>query len=397
MRVDKRIVAMKRIRLLHTADIHLERSHEFLRCPARVGAQLRDAQRSVFAHIVEVARQWPADVLLIAGDLFDAIDVPGSAIAFVRDKLEQVAPIRVYIAPGNRDPYTETSPYATELWPDNVTVFKPGAWQADEHPALPITVHGIGCDGVDDSGAWFNDLHIEGDGRIHIAVAHGTERTHKPDSAKTFAPFDAADIAREHLAYLALGHFHAMTEVAVEGPALMRYPGAPKRLGFDEAEDNGLIKLEIDGDNGNVVSLDIDASLPPGIAFETHDILCTRNTAPDDIRKAVPDYNFSCVARMRMTGDAPVPIQEAVAACRDAARRRCLFTDIVNDLTPAAQTPALTRDNSCAARFFALMRERIKDAHDREAAMCEAYARDLAVCACRNVELPPPSGFEVWP
>ncbi|MCK5861916.1 MAG: metallophosphoesterase, partial [Candidatus Hydrogenedentes bacterium] len=62
---------MKRIRILHTADLHLDASFASLGVNASLGNKLRAAQRSVFSRIMERARDWPADLVVISGDLFD--------------------------------------------------------------------------------------------------------------------------------------------------------------------------------------------------------------------------------------------------------------------------------------------------------------------------------------
>ena len=142
---------MKRIRILHTADIHLDASFASLGVNAHIGNQLRAAQRRVFSSIVGRARDWPADLVLISGDLFDSPEVKSETVAFVTEALEHLAPIPICIAPGNRDPYIENSPYATTLWPENVTIFTPGEWQQSPLSSQDIFVHRIGCDGKDES------------------------------------------------------------------------------------------------------------------------------------------------------------------------------------------------------------------------------------------------------
>ena len=387
-------MAMKRIRLLHTADIHLDSSYKALGCSARVGEQLRETQRRVFAHIVETARQWPADALLIAGDLFDGPEVSDATVDMVLEALEQLAPIQVYIAPGNRDPFTNTSPYALEIWPENVFIFKPGGWQTVLHPALPLTVHGIGCDGENASGAWFKELRIERDTRVHVAVAHGTERKLKPASGKTFAPFDAADIVQTNLTYLALGHFHGRAEMDAECGAVLRYPGAPQGRGYDDAGDRHFLQVELDFEDGGPPSVRVTPVASQEVLFAVHEMSCTIDATPESIIETLPEPEHPCVMRLRLTGAAPMPVQKFLDACREIARSRFLHFEMINELTPVPHIPSLENGNCCQAKFFQTMGERITDAPDEEAAMLELLARDLAVCACRGDDLPTPGSQE---
>ena len=210
---EVRVMDAQRIRIIHAADLHLESSFASLGVGSETGNRLREAQRTVLRRILDVARQWPADAVCIAGDLFDSIYVGEAVLREVMEILEHAAPLPVYITPGNRDPYVQDSPYALTLWPENVTVFPPGAWHAVPHEELPLTVHGFGYDGANDPQTPFGKLQISRDGRIHVAVAHGTEQGHKPPAGEVFAPFKITDVARDELAYLAMGHFHDITEV----------------------------------------------------------------------------------------------------------------------------------------------------------------------------------------
>ncbi len=396
-RANVYIMTMKRIRLLHTADIHLDTSYKALGCPARIGEQLREAQRRVFTRIVETARQWPADALLIAGDLFDGPELSDATVDMTLEAFEQLAPIPVYIAPGNRDPFTDTSPYALEIWPENVFIFKPGGWQSVAHPAIPLIVHGIGCDGENASGAWFKELRIEDDGHAHVALAHGTERKLKPSSGNIFAPFKTEDIVQENLAYLALGHFHVMTELDAECGTTLRYPGAPQGRGYDDAGDRHFLQIELDAENGGAPSVRVTPVVSQEIVFTVHEIPCTVDASPEQLIAALPDSAHPCVARLRLTGTAPTPVQEFLDACREIACSRFLHFEIVNELTPVSHIPSLEAGNCCQAKFFQTLGERIAEAPDEGTAMLELFTRDIAVCACRGNDLPTPGNQEDGP
>ena len=203
------------MRFVHTADVHLDACFASSRMPARVANRRRQSIRDVFRGIVQRTRDWPADALLLSGDLFDQERVTRDTIAFLLSELASLGSIPVIIAPGNHDPYIAGSPYATEAWPENVHIFSKPSWTTLSLYEGRLCVHGFAFDGYDISSNPFGALQIEGpQGALHVAVAHGSERGHQPPEGKSYAPFDAAAMAHPLLKYVALGHFHRVTEIA---------------------------------------------------------------------------------------------------------------------------------------------------------------------------------------
>ena len=92
------------MRLIHTSDIHLDRSYSSEGFPPRLGNRRRQGLRQVFQKIMERASAWPADAVLIAGDLFDREYVSRDTVSFLHESFSRLAPIPIFIAPGNHDP-----------------------------------------------------------------------------------------------------------------------------------------------------------------------------------------------------------------------------------------------------------------------------------------------------
>lgn len=374
---------MNRIRIIHTSDLHLDSCFAALGVNSETGAQLRTAQCAAFSRILSRAKTWPADAVVIAGDLFDSACPGQDVIDYVLAELERLAPIRVYIAPGNRDPYSPESPYALELWPDNVTVSPPGKWQAAAHDTVPLTVHGFGHDGRSDAGNLFGTLEVPDDGRVHIAVAHGTEQNHVPEGAKIFSPFKAADVVRDGLAYLALGHFHAMTEVPGDFKTVVRYPGLPQGRDFTECGPRYFLQVEIAYDEGRETSVTVTEAESAEVLFEelVLDAAWTSGAAPvfetvqgEDARPRV--------VRICLEGDRPLFASERIADLLAEARARFLHAEVADGTRFPANGFIAARDNTCIAKLAETMRARILDETMRDAAIHEAEALELALKAC---------------
>src|SRR5688500_18645584 len=111
------------MKLIHTVALHLDCSFAAVGMRPGHGNRRRQGLREVFSAILRRAHEWPADAVLISGDLFEQERVTRDTLSFLREAFESIRPIPVFIAPGNQDPYTASSPYAVEPWPANVYLF----------------------------------------------------------------------------------------------------------------------------------------------------------------------------------------------------------------------------------------------------------------------------------
>ena len=105
---------MRTVRIVHTSDLHLDTSFSGSGFPSRLGDRKREAIRATLRRILETARDEQVDLVLIAGDLFEHERITPDTVEFLKRQLESVDPIRVFMAPGNHDPYLRGSPYHDE-------------------------------------------------------------------------------------------------------------------------------------------------------------------------------------------------------------------------------------------------------------------------------------------
>src|SRR5437879_1317577 len=108
------------MKLIHTSDLQLDCSFAASGLPPAQANKCRQGLRDALTRILRRAREWPADAVLVAGDLFEHGRVSPDTLQFLRREFEALRPIPIFIAPGNQDPFTGDSPYAVEPWPANV-------------------------------------------------------------------------------------------------------------------------------------------------------------------------------------------------------------------------------------------------------------------------------------
>lgn len=109
------------IKFLHTADIHLGSKS------ALGGGQIRRYLCEALKRLVGLAVHEKADLLLIAGDLFDSPRVNTATSVLVTTVLNELttAGVRVVILPGTHDAYDSSSPYHTIKLPENAHLITP--------------------------------------------------------------------------------------------------------------------------------------------------------------------------------------------------------------------------------------------------------------------------------
>ena len=221
------------VRIVHTSDVHLTSS------PTEVdeGAAARDALRG----IVELVRAEGADLLLVAGDLFDSNSVSNELVDFARGQLREVeAP--VVLIPGNHDCFDESSVYRRFDWRLaglHLLSAEEGEVVRFEH--LDLSIWGKGMVDHAPENRPLSGLAQRDGERWAIGMAHGLVMEGPPELRSSLIP--AADIAACELDYLALGHVHVFRDVS-QGVTRAFYPGAPVVLWAPEKASVALVTLD---------------------------------------------------------------------------------------------------------------------------------------------------------
>jgi exonuclease SbcD len=237
---------MTAVRFLHTADVHLDTSFSGSSLPSAIGDRKREAIRATFRAMMEDARNSKADLVLIAGDLFEHDRVTPDTIAFLQGQFEALAGTPVFIAPGNHDPFLAGSPYRDEAWPSNVHIFREEEFRSVELDGLGLRVTGFGFCRTHVPERFLEKLPVLGDGLRNIVVAHGSDISRVPIGKCQHGPFRIDDIAGKKVDYCALGHYHQQR--AVDNPldqTMVWYPGIPEERAWDEEGSFGYLFGEI--------------------------------------------------------------------------------------------------------------------------------------------------------
>ncbi|MBI4612953.1 MAG: DNA repair exonuclease [Planctomycetes bacterium] len=226
------------VKFLHTADWQLGMK------ALQAGEKAREVRAARFDAVeraLRLAVDEAVDFVLVAGDTFEDPDVDDSVIRRAVDLLEQLAPMPVFVLPGNHDPLVPGGVWERASWRqagDHVTLFRERTEvAAGPHVALypcPLTQKQSGIDPT----AWI-PAREAGDQRMRIGVAHGALDI-LPDRVNF--PIDGGRAESSGLDYLALGDWHGL-HLAER----IAYPGTIEPSAFGERDPGHVLVVEIDG------------------------------------------------------------------------------------------------------------------------------------------------------
>jgi exonuclease SbcD len=229
------------MRLLHFADLHLDTPFAWAR-PGVAHARRR-ALRQSLARICELAVELKVDAVCCGGDLYEQDRFTPDTAQFVRSQFEVVAPVPVFLAPGNHDWMGPHSMYRLVGWSDNVHVFTEPRLQA-RTLTDGFTLWGAAhCAPANTPG--FLDGFAVDRGGVNVALFHGSEQgelTFQDRGKVPHAPFRAAQVPAAGLDHALVGHFHTPRDGAHH-----TYPGNPEPLTFGETGERGAVLVTIDG------------------------------------------------------------------------------------------------------------------------------------------------------
>ncbi len=225
------------LRFVHTADVQLTGTEALDSSQESSPWQKRRRARfEALRCLLQKAQERQAHFVLICGDLFESNLVSPVAMHEALKIFKEVAPLPVYILPGNHDPYTKGSIYQKSSFlaskPDNVIVLN----KAEEPVRMAENCLLYPCPvrqkrSLSDPTAWIPRRTEEEHSLIRLGAAHGSLRIEGKFEGDDH-PI-ARDAWRQHdLDYLALGHWHSC-QIYDEGR--MAYPGTPEQTAFEES------------------------------------------------------------------------------------------------------------------------------------------------------------------
>ena len=360
------------IRIIHAADLHLDSPFESL--STEKASVRRSEQRALLDRIAAEVNKRNADLLLLAGDLFDS----GSAYAETGEALLaslQKVRVPVFIAPGNHDWYSRCSPYARLHFPDNVHIFRTPRLESVFLPELGARVWGAGYTSPS-CEALLRGFHAPAEEGVTQLLALHAELG-RPNSP--YCPVTEAELAQSGIRYAAFGHVHLGSGLRRAGECFYAWPGCPEGRGFDECGEKGILQIDIDGDS-------VQAEFIPTAARRYEKLRVEPGTdALAAIRAALPEHTAEDIYKIILTGESAAAPD--LSYLRQALEREFFALTLADETIPPRDLWRRAEEDSLAGRFLRRMRQRIGTAQTDEERKILLQAARCGIAALEGWEV----------
>ncbi|SHF48510.1 DNA repair exonuclease SbcCD nuclease subunit [Caldanaerobius fijiensis DSM 17918] len=348
------------LKIAHMADVHLD--SDFLGLPPHLAAVRRGDMIKSFDRAIDVIKAERADILIIAGDLFEEQSVLKSTINHVSSKLGELYPVPVFIAPGNHDPHTHKSYYRIWDWPDNVHIFDQNLYRFDID-ALNVSVYGKGFDRPYIKEPALDGFKVEDSSRVNIMAIHGDI-----GEESIYNPIRLKDIENSGLAYLALGHIHTRTGLKRTGKTSWCYPGNIEGRDFGECGPRGFVMCTLEGNQCSLEFFPVNTR-----EYTVVDIDITDMPEVQEIVQRVEQYcRNNVILRVFLKGVVEEQYKEGinipfiVDQLNRSLKDGLFYVDIVDETEVDIDLDALTKDVGIKGLYARKMKQILQEAQEDE-------------------------------
>ena len=288
-------------KILHIGDIHLD--SPFSLFDVEKSQARRNELRGTFSTVMMYAKMKEADLVIIAGDLFDSEFVTKETMNLIVSQFAANPGCKFIITPGNHDPATAKSAYLKTKFPENVYIFKSENVERISFDDIGVDVYGFAYVEEKYEQNPLSERFLLDNSKINIFVAH----TDIYNKNSTYCPMKPSDFAAFGFDYAALGHVHAGGAIEKEDSTYYAYSGCPEGRSFDECGIKGGIFISCEK-RGGVFRADFERPRFCKKRYEKIEVdvsgMKTREEAVQAIKKAVLEngYGKDTLLRAKLCG-----------------------------------------------------------------------------------------------
>ena len=232
------------MKFIHIADIHFDSPFVNLSDRENLGDIKRLEQRRVFKKVIEYIKEQDINFLFIAGDVYEHQYIRKSTIEYINELFKEIPNTKIFISPGNHDPYIKNSYYNQFQWNENVHIFSS---KIERVELEDVDIYGYGFDDFYCTNCGIANLEIQDKTKTNILVIHSTIDGANLEE-KQYNSIPKKLLLEKGFDYVATGHIHKLDYDTEENQKIV-YPGSLISLGFDELGKHGMIVGEINETN----------------------------------------------------------------------------------------------------------------------------------------------------
>lgn len=255
------------MKFVHIADMHFDSPFTNLVTENHMGEARRLEQRNVLKKIIEYIKENKIEYFFIAGDLFEQKYVRKSTIDYMIQLFQTIPSTKIFISPGNHDPYIKNSFYKTVDWGKNVFIFGGEIERIEENK---IDIYGLGFTDFYLEKSPVENIEIKNKEKINILITHASLNA-SDKLEKLYQPISENKMENLNFDYIALGHIHKKWDNQNEKNRIL-YPGSTISLGFDEPGEHGMIVGEIEKNKTKIEFIPLDETYFEEIELDISEI-----------------------------------------------------------------------------------------------------------------------------
>ena len=225
------------MKFVHIADIHFDCPFSSLSIRENLSNNRRLEQRKVFKKVINYIKDNDVKYLFISGDLYENEYVKQSTINYINNLFLEIPNTKIFISPGNHDPYLKNSYYSEFEFAPNVYIFKSSFFECKEMP--DINVYGMAFQDFYCKDINYGSINVIQNDKPNFLVMHAS-LDGGSDEYKEYNPVLESRLKALNMDYIALGHIHK-PYYNIEKTQNIVYPGSLISLGFDEKGAHGMI------------------------------------------------------------------------------------------------------------------------------------------------------------
>lgn len=229
------------MKFVHIADIHFDSPFVNLSDKDILGDLRRLDQRKVFKKVIEYIKENNIEYLFISGDVYEHKYIKRTTIEYINNLFKEISNTKIFIAPGNHDPYVKNSYYNKFNWSENVKIFKS---KIEKVELEDVNVYGYGFENFYCENSGVADITIQDREKLNVLVIHGSLDSGAIEDNE-YNPLSKKILKEKGFDYVALGHIHKLDYNQEESQSIV-YPGSMVSLGFDELGKHGMIVGDLD-------------------------------------------------------------------------------------------------------------------------------------------------------
>lgn len=271
------------MRFVHIADMHFDAPFTSLNSKEGLGDKRRLEQRNAFKRVIEYIKENKIEYLLIAGDLYEHEYVKKSTIDYIARLLAEIPETKIFISPGNHDPYIKNSYYDTYDFGDNVYIFTNS--NIERYEDENVNIYGMAFNEFYMNTSPLENIVLPYSNKPSILLSHCDLNGSKDAEGFSYNPILESKLNSIGFDYCAIGHVHKSN---LNNKNRIYYPGSTISLGFDELGNHGMIVGEVTKDKFNKTFIELDER-----NFEEFEISVDELQSKEDLLQKILSYRYS--------------------------------------------------------------------------------------------------------